>query len=352
MLPLRGLPSGLEGIRLQGGRRGDWPAVRALPLRPDSSQLLLSGGSVKGVVARGVENNGLRSGFIAVVGRPNVGKSTLVNKLVGQKVSITSSRPQTTRSPIRGVRNGAGYQAIFVDTPGSQKPRDTLRARMQEQVLDSLSESDVILLLFDAQQAAGGLGNGDRYIARLVAGSGTPAIVTINKIDLLPTPDRALPIVEEVSELANWNEVFQISAANGTNLESLMESIVELLPHGPRYSPEGTVTDYPESLILAEYVREKALNVLREEVPHAAAVEIEDVERKENVTVVYATIHVERATQRMIVLGKGGRTIKQIGTEARRDVERLLGTRIYLDLKVKVSQGWRSDKKFLERLGL
>jgi len=298
------------------------------------------------------EHNGLRSGFVAVVGRPNVGKSTLVNGLVGRKVSIISSRPQTTRSPIRGVRNGPGYQAIFVDTPGSQKPRDTLRARMQEQVVDSLSESDVILLLFDAQQAAEGLGSGDRYIARLVAGSATPAIASINKTDLLPTPDRALPIVQAVSELADWKEVFQISAANGTNLEPLMESVVELLPHGPRYFPEGIVTDYPESLILAEYVREKALNVLREEVPHAVAVEIEDVERKQNVTVVYAVIHVERPTQRMIVLGKGGRTIKQIGTEARRDVERLLGTRIYLDLKVKVSPGWRSDRKFLERLGL
>jgi GTP-binding protein Era len=283
---------------------------------------------VKGALARGVENNGLRSGFIAVVGRPNVGKSTLVNRLVGQKISITSSRPQTTRSPIRGVRNGPGYQAIFVDTPGSQKPRDTLRARMQEQVVDSLSESDVILLLFDAVQASEGLGSGDRYVARLVAGSGTPAIVSINKTDLLRTRESALPIVEAVSELGEWNEVFQISAAEGTNIEPLMDSVV------------------------AEYVREKALNVLREEVPHAVAVEIEDVEIKQNVTVVYAVIHVERATQRMIVLGKGGRTIKKIGTEARRDVERLLGTRIYLDLKVKVSQGWRSDRQFLEQLGL
>ncbi len=307
---------------------------------------------MKGEVVRGEESNGLRSGFIAVVGRPNVGKSTLVNRLVGRKVSITSSRPQTTRSPIRGVRNGPGYQAIFVDTPGSQKPRDTLRARMQEQVVDSLSGSDVILLLFDAKQASGGLGSGDRYVARLVAGSGTPAVVTINKTDLLPARERALPIVQAVSELGDWYEVFQISAANGTNVEPLMASVVELLPHGPRYFPEGTVTDYPESLILAEYVREKALNVLREEVPHAVAVEIEDVERKQNVTVVYAVIHVERVTQRMIVLGKGGRTIKQIGTEARRDVERLLGTRIYLDLKIKVSPGWRSDRKFLERLGL
>jgi GTPase len=302
-------------------------------------------------IAEGIEI-GFRSGFVAVVGRPNVGKSTLVNRLVGQKVSITSPRPQTTRGPIRGVRNGPDYQAVFVDTPGSQKPRDTLRARMQQQVLDSLSESDVILFVLDATQATSGIGPGDRYVARLVAESGTPAIAVINKVDLLRNREEVLPIVGEVSELGDWREIFPISAAEGLNIEPLMEAVIELLLPGPRYFPEGKITDYPESLILAEYVREKALNVLREEVPHAVAVEIEEVERKESVTVVYATIHVERPTQRMIVLGKGGKTIKRIGVEARRDVERLLGNRIYLDLKVKVSPGWRSDKKFLERLGL
>jgi GTPase len=189
-------------------------------------------------------------------------------------------------------------------------------------------------------------------VARLVIESGTPAIACINKVDLLRTRTEVLPIIEAVSELGAWREVFPISATEGLNVEPLMEAVADLLPPGPRYFPEGTITDYPESLVLAEYVREKALGVLREEVPHAVAVEIEEVERKENVTVVYATIHVERATQRMIVLGKNGRTIKRIGIEARRDVERLLGTRIYLDLKVKVSPGWRSDKKFLERLGL
>ncbi|MDQ3910223.1 MAG: GTPase Era, partial [Actinomycetota bacterium] len=260
----------------------------------------------------GAIDSGFRSGFIAVVGRPNVGKSTLVNRLVGQKVSITSARPQTTRSPIRGVRNGPGYQAIFVDTPGSQKPRDKLRARMQQQVLDSLSESDAILFVIDASQADEKIGAGDRYVARLIAESGTPAIAAINKIDLLSRRAEALPIVEALSELGDWQEVFPITATSGLNAEPLMDTVVELLPPGPHYFPEGTVTDYPESLILAEYVREKALNVLREEVPHAVAVEIEEVERKENLTVVYATIHVERTSQRMIVLGKGGRTIKQI----------------------------------------
>jgi GTPase len=300
----------------------------------------------------GFGEDGFRSGFVAVVGRPNVGKSTLVNRLVGQKVSITSPRPQTTRGPIRGVRNGPDYQAVFVDTPGSQKPRDTLRARMQQQVLDSLSESDAILFVLDAAQSVDGIGAGDRYVARLVSESETPAIVCINKVDLLRTPAEVLPITDSVSNLGEWQEIFPISAVEGLNIEPLIATVVDLLPPGPRYFPEGTATDFPESLVLAEYVREKALNVLREEVPHAVAVEVEEVDRKENVTVVYATIYVERPSQRMIVLGKGGKTIKQIGTEARRDVERLLGARIYLDLKVKVRPGWRSDKKFLERLGL
>ena len=298
------------------------------------------------------ESVDFRSGFVAVVGRPNVGKSTLVNRLVGEKVSITSPRPQTTRSPIRGVRNGDGYQAIFVDTPGSQKPRDTLRARMQQQVLDSLSESDVILWLLDAAQATDGVGSGDRYVARLVSSSGTPAIAGINKVDLLQDSSQAFPIIKEIAELGDWRETFLLSATGGLNVKPLMQSVLEMLPQGPRYFPEGYVTDYPETFVLAEYIREKALNVLRDEVPHAVAVEIDEVERKENVTVIYAILHVERSTQRMIVLGKGGKTIKRIGTEARRDVERLLGTRIYLDLKVKVSPGWRGDTRFLEQLGL
>ncbi|MDQ3285797.1 MAG: GTPase Era [Actinomycetota bacterium] len=298
------------------------------------------------------EKNGFRSGFVAVLGRPNVGKSTLVNRLVDAKVSITSPQPQTTRGPIRGVRNGPGYQAVFVDTPGSQKPRDTLRSRMQRQVLDSLSESDVVLLIFDASQAQKGLGTGDRYVARLVADSGTTAIACLNKVDLLRNRSEVLPLVEGVSGLGGFEEIFPLSATEGLNVEPLLEAVIGLLPPGPRYFSEGTITDYPESLILAEYIREKTLLALREEVPHAVAVEIDEVERKDNVTVVYAVIHVERASQRMIVLGKCGKTIKRIGSEARHDVERLLDARIYLDLKVKVTPGWRNDPRFLERLGL
>jgi GTP-binding protein Era len=298
------------------------------------------------------EKNGFRSGFVAVLGRPNVGKSTLVNRLVDAKVSITSPQPQTTRGPIRGVRNGPGYQAVFVDTPGSQKPRDTLRSRMQRQVLDSLSESDVVLLIFDASQAQKGLGTGDRYVARLVTDSGTTAIACLNKVDLLRNRSEVLPLVEGVSGLGGFEEIFPLSAIEGLNVEPLLEAVIGLLPPGPRYFPEGKITDYPESLILAEYIREKTLLALREEVPHAVAVEIDEVERKDNVTVVYAVIHVERASQRMIVLGKCGKTIKRIGSEARHDVERLLDTRIYLDLKVKVTPGWRNDPRFLERLGL
>jgi GTPase len=305
------------------------------------------------LISAGYTEPGFRSGFVAVVGRPNVGKSTLVNRLVGEKVSITSPRAQTTRSPVRGVRNGDGYQAVFVDTPGSQKPRDTLRGRMQEQVVDSLSEADVILLVLDtADLARSGVGGGDRYVARLVAGAQTPAIACINKVDLLENQDDAPPIVDEVTKLGDWKEIFLLSATNGLNFGPIMQAVAGMLPEGPRYFPEELKTDYPKSLILAEYVREKALSALREEVPHAIAVEVEEVDRGERRTVVYAVIHVERASQRMIVLGKNGRTIKQIGSEARRDVERLLGTSIYLDLKVKVSPGWRSDRGFLERLGL
>lgn len=298
------------------------------------------------------QEEGFKSGFVAMVGRPNVGKSTLINTLVGTKVSITSPRPQTTRSPVRGVRNGPGYQVVFVDTPGSQKPRDTLRSRMQQQVLDSLREADVVLLLFDAMEVRGELGTGDRYIAGLVADSGTPAIACVNKVDLLRDQEAVLPVIEAVSGIGSYEEIFALSALKGLNVEPLTEAVVGLLQEGPRYFPEGAITDFPESFILAEYVREKALNALREEVPHAIVVEIDEVERKENVTVVYAIIHVERPSQRMIVLGKNGSIIKQIGTQARRDVEKLLGTRIYLDLKVKVTPGWRNDPRFLERLGL
>jgi GTP-binding protein Era len=298
------------------------------------------------------DNGEFRSGFVAVVGRPNVGKSTLVNRLVGEKVSITSPRPQTTRGPIRGVKNAPGFQAVFVDTPGSQKPKDTLRSRMQETVLASLAESDAIVFLLDASQAKKEIGTGDRYVARIVAESGVPAIACINKVDLLEKRDEALPIVAALSELGEWRETFLLSASTGLNADPLMDSVLELLPPGPRYFPEGVATDYPETFILAEYIREKALNALRDEVPHAVAVEVEDVERKENVTVVYAILHVERKSQRMIALGKDGKTIKKIGSEARLDVERLLGVRIYLDLKVKVSPGWRGDPQFLDRLGL
>jgi GTP-binding protein Era len=296
-----------------------------------------------------VSHDGFKSGFVSVVGRPNVGKSTLVNRLVGSKVAITSSKPQTTRSLIRGVRNGPGYQAVFVDTPGSQKPRDTLRHRMQEQVVESMAEADAILFLLDATQP---IGRGDTYISRIVARTGTPAILAANKVDLLQDRSQVLPVLERASELGEWREIFPLSATSGENVEPLLESIVSLLPEGPRYFPEDAVTDYPEVFILSEYIREKALNELREEVPHSIAVEIEEVERRKDMTFVYAIIHVERASQRMIVLGKGGRTIKTIGTEARRDVERLLGTRIYLDLKVRVTPGWRGDRNFLERLGL
>lgn len=281
-----------------------------------------------------------------------MGKSTLVNRLVGQKVSITSPRPQTTRNPVRGVRNGGDFQAVFIDTPGSQKPRDTLRHRMQEQVTQSLAEADAILFLLDASQTKDGFGKGDRYVADLVAGTNTAAIACLNKTDLLKSRDEALPLIETLSGIRSWHDVFMLSAATGLNTKPLMDSVIPLLPEGPRYFPDGVVTDYPETFIISEFIRERALSALREEIPHAVAIEVDELEKKDNVTVIYAILHVERKSQRMVVLGKNGQTIRRIGTEARREVERLLGVRIYLDLKVKVTPGWRSNPQFLERLGL
>src|SRR5918997_3585835 len=214
------MPAGSARVWLRRGRRarGFWQH-QALPARCAAPARLRPGDPV-------IDVSSFRSGFVAVLGRPNVGKSTLVNRLVGAKVSITSPRPQTTRGPIRGVRNGEGYQAVFVDTPGSQKPRDTLRSRMQQQVLDSLSESDAVLFLLDAPQAAENLGTGDRYVARLVAESNTPAIVCLNKVDLMRTRAEVLPVVEVVSELGDWREIFPISATENLNVEPLMKAVV------------------------------------------------------------------------------------------------------------------------------
>ena len=293
---------------------------------------------------------GFRSGFVAMVGRPNVGKSTLVNLLVGRKVSITSEKPQTTRHRIAGVLNGAGFQLVLLDMPGFQRPRDRLTHRMQEVVDAALTEVDVVLFLLNGEER---VGRGDSFIAAAVARSATPVIVAINKADVL-TDAQLVDQAEAARSLGDLPEPLLISAKTGSGVDDLRDRLVSLLPEGPAYFPVDVVTDQPEEVLIAELIREKAIGLTEEEVPHSIAVHVLEMEPREDSDLVYvqAAIYVERESQRPILLGEGGRRIKQIGSEARQEIEALLGTRIYLDLSVRVRKHWRQDPGLLDRLGL
>ena len=293
---------------------------------------------------------GFRSGFVAMVGRPNVGKSTLVNLLVGRKVSITSEKPQTTRHRIVGVLNGAGFQLVLLDMPGFQRPRDRLTHRMQEVVDAALTEVDVVLFLLNGEER---VGRGDSFIAAAVARSATPVIVAINKADVL-TDAQLVDQAEAARSLGDLPEPLLISAKTGSGVDDLRDRLVSLLPEGPAYFPVDVVTDQPEEVLIAELIREKAIGLTEEEVPHSIAVHVLEMEPREDSDLVYvqAAIYVERESQRPILLGEGGRRIKQIGSEARQEIEALLGTRIYLDLSVRVRKHWRQDPGLLDRLGL
>ena len=297
-----------------------------------------------------------RSGFIAVTGRPNVGKSTLVNVLTGAPVAIVSDKPQTTRRAIRGIasgeREGEGWQAVFVDLPGVQQPRDALTERMQRRVEQELSESDAVLFVLNAAERSGG---GDRFIARALANTGVPVIAAVNKTDV---PDRggiaaALVAATELeAEGVEFREVFPVSAKTGAGLPELREALVDLLPEGPFYYPEGEHSDQPPAVRLAEMIRDQALRRTREEVPHAIEVQVEDIEERDDLTVVHATLLAETESQKGILIGRNGSMVKSIGSAARREIERELGRRIHLDLAVKVRRGWRGDEALLDRLGI
>jgi GTP-binding protein Era len=291
-----------------------------------------------------------RSGIVAVVGRPNVGKSTLVNALVGQKVAIVSDKPQTTRRGIRGILTTEGYQVVFTDTPGFHKPRTLLGERLNEVVDEAASGVDVVVLVVDAKA---GVGRGDAYVAeRQVRRSGAPALCAVNKVDLLRRREEELPQLEAVAALADFEEIVPISAKTGRGVDLLRELIVARLPEGPMLYPPGEVTDLPLEIRLAELVREKALALVREEVPHSIAVVVEEIEREDGLTRVSATIVVERDSQKGIVIGKGGQMLRTIGTQAREEMELVLGTKVFLDLRVKVLKEWQRDPRALERLGL
>jgi len=292
----------------------------------------------------------VKSGLVALVGRPNVGKSTLLNALLGQKVAIMSDKPQTTRSVIRGVLRRPQGEAVLVDTPGLHKPRTLLGQRLNDLVRGTLTEVDLVCFMVDA---AAGVGSGDRLLAAELARVGTVRLALVNKMDRA-SRQRMVESLQAVAELGDWAEVVPISALTGAQLDLLVELLFSYLPEGPPLFPEDRVTDEPERNFIAEVIREKALALVREELPHSIAVMVEEMGRedeRDDLLVIRATLFVERSSQKPIVLGRRGSVLREIGTRARAELETLLGTRIFLDLHVKVAKEWQRDPKQLSRLG-
>ena len=295
-----------------------------------------------------MSNEGFRSGFVALIGRPNAGKSTLMNKLVGQKVAIMSDKPQTTRNRIMGIVNGEDNQMIFIDTPGIHKPRHQLGEIMVKAAESTFSEVDVIVWVVDVTKELGG---GDEYIAERLSKIKTPVILALNKIDLISKGKLLLALVR-FNELREFAAVVPISALSGENLIGLTGELTSRLPKGPRYFPEDMVTDQPERLIMAELIREKALQMTREEIPHAIGVDMEEIVTRPNGDVfVRGVIYVERDSQKGILIGVKGSMLKEIGQQARADMEALLGSKVFLDLWVKVKKDWRNSPKSLLEMG-
>ena len=291
---------------------------------------------------------GFKSGFVAIVGRPNVGKSTLMNQVIGQKIAIMSDKPQTTRNKIHGVYTTEDMQIVFLDTPGIHKPFSKLGDYMVKAAMSALEEVDVVLFLADVTEELGG---GDRFIIERLKQIRTPVILVLNKIDRI-SADALLPIIDKYRSLYDFAEVVPVSAMQGTNVSTLIQQIGKYLEEGPMYYPADQVTDHPEQFVCAELIREKILMLTREEVPHSVAVEIERMGKKENGVVhIGAVIYVERDSQKGIIIGKNGAMLKEIGHLARQDMERLLGSKIFLELWVKVKKDWRNREAVLKSLG-
>ena len=298
----------------------------------------------------------MKSGFVAVAGRPNVGKSTLVNALVGAKVAVVSDKSQTTRRAIRGIvngeRDGEPFQLVLVDLPGVQHPRDALTERMQRRVERELADCDAALFVLNGAERSAG---GDRFIARALAASRVPVVAAVNKADLL---DRART-AQALATAAGYEEagvdlraVLPLSARRGTGIRPLRDELAALLPEGPAYFPEGAFTDQPREVAIAELIREQALRRTRQEVPHSVEVRVEEIDDRDDLTAVRAVIWVETDSQKGILIGSGGAMIRAIGTAARREAERELGRRVHLDLTVKLRPAWRRDEALLDRLGI
>jgi GTP-binding protein Era len=294
-----------------------------------------------------------RAGFIGLAGRPNVGKSTLVNAIVGGHVAIVSVRPQTTRRAIRGIHTdvATGRQLVLVDLPGVQRPRDVLTERMQRRVERELADSDVALFVVNGEQ---GIGPGDRFIARalLGAGTGVPTICVVNKVDRVG-PNELVPVLAEAAGLDGVDEVFPVSARSGEGLEALVERLGELVPEGPYLYPPEERSDQPGDVLLAELIREQLLNRTRDEIPHSVEVAVKEVERRDDgLIVVAAEVWAETESQKRILIGKGGAKVSEVGSAARRSLEAELSAKVHLDLQIRVRNRWRRDEDLLDRLGI
>ncbi|MDD1503428.1 GTPase Era [Lysinibacillus xylanilyticus] len=295
-------------------------------------------------------NNGYKSGFISIIGRPNVGKSTFLNRVIGQKIAIMSDKPQTTRNKVQGVLTTNDSQMIFIDTPGIHKPKHKLGDFMLKVSKNTLREVDVIMFMVNAEQK---LGKGDEFILEMLAGNPTPVFLVINKIDQIH-PDELMGIIESYKERYDFAEIVPISALQGNNVENLLATLAKYLPEGPQYYPADQVTDHPERFIISELIREKVLHLTREEIPHSIAVVIDKIRRdeeNEDKIRVAATIIVERDSQKGIVIGKRGALLKEVGIRARKDIEMLLGSKVYLELWVKVQKDWRNKSTHLRDFG-
>jgi GTP-binding protein Era len=289
-----------------------------------------------------------RSGFVAVLGRPNVGKSTLVNALVGRKVAIVSDTPQTTRRDLRAVLTTDGYQIVLTDTPGFHKPRTLLGTRLNDLVGDATQGVDAVVQVVDAED---GVGRGDAFVfERQVRGFAGAKLCAVNKLDAVRGREE-VPQLQAAADLGEWDEIVPVAARTGRGVDLLRDLLVDRLPEGPPYYPADELTDQPLEVRLSEIVREKALAVTRQEVPHSIAVVVEELEREDSITRVHASLIVERDSQKGIVIGKGGSTLKTIGSRAREEMERLLDAKVFLDLRVKVLKEWQRDPKALQRLG-
>ena len=290
-----------------------------------------------------------KSGFVAVIGRPNVGKSSLINKIIGQKIAITSDKPQTTRSRIQCILTQDDAQIIFLDTPGIHKPKFKLGEYMLKAAEGTLKEVDAIFFVIDATEKFGG---GEKYILERLSTTTKPVILVVNKVDLIER-EKILPIIAEYSTRRNFAAVVPISAAEGINVDELITEAKKFLPEGVQYYPADMVTDQPERLIIAELIREKILHATQDEVPHSIAVDLEEFTQRDNGTIfIRATIYVERDSQKKIIIGKGGAMLKNVGAAARPEIEMLLGTKIFLDLWVKVKRDWRNSVGALQSFGL